>query len=176
MCRDYICVLILFMCDAKLQASLLTYADVCWRMLTYAYWRVWRRRQCSLSLRCRSSRRICVSADYLLYMCPHTTMYASALSSNVLCVLKVLGTCPHTAIHVFSYYWMCPHTPICVHILLWMCPDTTIRVSSSSYTCVLILLCPHTPMCVHILLWMCPDTTIRVSSSSYTCVLILLCI
>jgi len=67
--------------------------------------------------------------------------------------------CPHTAIHVSSYYYICPHTTI--HV------SACAGVSSYYYTCVLILLytCPLLP-------YMCPYAAIYVSSYYYICVLI----
>ncbi len=85
----------------------------------------------------------------LLYMCPHTRIYAQRQREGAGSPQYV---CPHTAVcvlillYVPSYYYMC------ALILLYMCPHTTIyagrsRFSSicvSSYCC----MCPHTTMCV----------------------------
>jgi multisubunit Na+/H+ antiporter MnhF subunit len=93
---------------------------------------------------------------HLLYMCPHTTIYASSY-------YYIVYMRPHTTMHVCSYYY------ICVLILLFMCSHTTVYVSSYYYICVLIRL------------YMRPHTTMRVCShdcicvhTCYICVLILL--
>ena len=74
---------------------------------------------------------ICLQVLKLLYVCPHTTVHVSSYYCR--CVLILLYMSPHlltgpqTAIYVSSYYY------ICVFILLYMCPHATIYVSS--YSC-----------------------------------------
>jgi hypothetical protein len=150
----YICVLILAICVRiliyigahTLSADVcwrmltyrrkLTYADVCWRMLTYAdvCWRM-------LTYACRWER-LCVRTATR-----RTLPTICGLILRYICVLILLCTCPHTTIYVSSYYYigayshskdptnyMWPHTCyicvlilryICVLIPLYMCPHAT---------------------------------------------------
>ena len=50
-----------------------------------------------------------------------------------ICVLIILYMCPHTVIHVSSYYYKSR-----VLMLLYVCPRTTMYVSACCYICVLI--------------------------------------
>ena len=75
-----------------------------------------------------------------------------------MCVLILVYMCPHTTIHVSSYYYMhgcgCLHTAyMCVLILLYMCVLILLYICVSSY-CVYV--CPHTAtVCV------CPHTAVH---------------
>ncbi len=82
----------------------------------------------------------------LLYMCPHTTVYAGARSRSTLCVSSC--TCA-AAVYVSLYQYMCPRIHTCVSSHCYICPRTAIYVSSYCYICVRILLC------VFILLYVC---------------------
>ena len=100
-------------------------------------------------------------AKYILYMCPHTTIYHTTTrvsSFSIGGAQDISYMCPLTTIHVFSYYY------ICVLILRDICYICVLTI------CVLILIllyvCPHSTICVLILLY--------VSSYYYVCVLILL--
>jgi hypothetical protein len=79
-------------------------------------------------------------------MCPHTAI------------------CPHTTIHVSSYYC------ICVLILLYARPRTAICVLLILCVLILLYMCPHTSTCV-LLLYV---SARHLSSYCYTCVLLLL--
>ena len=69
---------------------------------------------------------------YLLYVCPHTTIYMSSYyymcvlillyvsSCYYMCVLILLYICPHTTACVSSYYYLCADNTICVLMLLYL--------------------------------------------------------
>ena len=44
---------------------------------------------------------------------------------SIYTLYTILNMCPHTTIHVSSYYYMCPHTTICT---MCACPHTAISV------------------------------------------------
>ena len=102
----------------------------------------------------------------LLYKCPHTTIYVSSYYDTCIasaCSAACLSaSCYNISsglilLYVSSFSYMCLHTTLC--------PHTTIHVSSYYDTCVLILIyvssyyymCRHNPICVLILLYMCPQ-------------------
>ena len=97
---------------------------------------------------------MCVSSYY--YMCVlNTTIYASScycmcvlillyvslsrmqvarnprLESPAICVLTLLYMCPHTAVHVSSYYYISVLILLCVLILRYTCPHTTISIGGA---------------------------------------------
>jgi len=118
-----------------------------------------------ISLRAVSRwQRVGGSALILLYMCPHTTVHVS--SYYYICVLILQNECPHTATHwsPLAYYTICALIMLkCVHILqhaesYWQREGGTALIPL--YTC------PHTNICVVILL--------HVSSYYSKCALIML--
>jgi hypothetical protein len=91
--------------------------------------------------------RVCI-----IYMCPHTTVYAAREPFGPFEVL--LHMCPHTAIEYVLY--------ICVLILQYMQRGGRVARLRYCYICVLILLCIY----VCILLYLCPRTAMYVSAGA----------
>jgi hypothetical protein len=113
---------------AACRVRVLTYADVCCRMLPYAGART--------LAHCGSGCRVWPGA-YAGGRCMRVRVRVGQVC---VCVLILLRMCPHPAAYVSSY--CC----VCVLILLHICPYTATYVCSSCCICVLILLdmCPHT--------------------------------
>ena len=96
---------------------LLTYADVCWRMLTYAYIQISAATGWHSSMRCGYQVIETHPATHrcpiytILYICIHTTIYHLLTTICVLILLILLHMCPDTTIYVSWCYGLCVLMP-----------------------------------------------------------------
>jgi hypothetical protein len=139
---------------------MLTYADVCWRMLTHA-----------ATANSKQALRLLLGPRGSNRSCAQSIEQPPDLMARWYTSVCVCAWIYHFSIRMLMYvsYAICPHTTVCVFSYYCLCSHTTMYVSWYYYICGLMLLymCPHCTICVLIVLYMCPHTAIYVFSYHY---------